>query len=112
MKMRILAGATVFVLAAGMTTGAMASNHRSRTVATSGMHGFSAKRGDQFVGVHRHHGRRFVGDDGSRNAGHYYGGRYYTDLGPLGFTLGPPPGHRGYCEPNCVPGSSIAAWSY
>jgi hypothetical protein len=111
MRIRILAGATALVLATSMTIGAMAFDHRSRTVATGGMHGFNANRGNQFVGVHGHHGRRLIGDYGSRNASPYYGGRYYTDLGPLGFTLGPPPGH-GYCGPNCVPGSSIAAWSY
>ena len=93
MRIRILAGATALVLVAGMTSGAMASGHRS-----TGTH----------HGRHHHH---LVGNDGGWNSGPNYGG-HYTDLGPLGFTLGPPPGRGGYCGPNCVPGSSISAWSY
>jgi hypothetical protein len=89
MRTRILAGAMAFVLATGMTAGAIASDHRG-----SGGH-------------HWRHSHRFAGSYGVRD----YGRGHYTDLGPLGFTLGPLPGH-GYCGPNCIPGSSIAAWSY
>lgn len=93
MRAAILAGVAALVLAAGMTSGAMAAGHRGAS------------------GNHWRHHHRLIGAYGLRNAAPYYGGRYYTDLGPLGFTLGPPPG-RGYCGPNCVPGSSIAAWSW
>jgi hypothetical protein len=90
MGVRILAGAAALVLATAMTSGAMASDHRG--------------------GHHWRHGHRIVGVYGSRDTGTYNGG-HYTSLGPLGFTLGPPPG-RGTCGPGCVPGSSVSAWSY
>ena len=92
MRRQILAGATAFILATAMTSGAMASDHRGAG------------------GHHWRHGHRVVGVYGAQDTGIYSGG-HYTSLGPLGFTLGPPPG-RGTCGPNCVPGSSIAAWSY
>jgi len=92
MRIRILAGVAALVLATTMTSGAIASDHRGAG------------------GHHWRHSHRFVGVYGGQGAGTYYGG-HYTSLGPLGFTLGPPPG-RGYCGPNCVPGSSISAWSY
>ena len=93
MRMRTLASATALVLAIGMTAAATASGHRGAG------------------GNHWRHHHHLVGSYDGRNADAYYGGRYYTDLGPLGFTLGPPPGH-GTCGPHCAPGSSIAAWSY
>jgi hypothetical protein len=91
MRQQIFAGATALVLATAMTSGAMASDHRGAS-------------------HHWRHGHRVVGVYGGQDTGTYYGG-HYTSLGPLGFTLGPPPGRR-TCGPNCVPGSSIAAWSY
>ena len=91
MRLRILAGVAALVLATTMTSGAMASDHRGAG------------------GHHWRHGHRVVGVHGSQDAGTYSGG--YTSLGPLGFTLGPPPG-RSTCGPNCVPGASISAWSY
>jgi hypothetical protein len=86
MRIRILGSVAALVLATTMTSGAVASDHRG------------------VGGHHWRHGHRVVG---------VYGGQdgHYTSLGPLGFTFGPPPG-RGTCGPNCVPGSSIAAWSY
>jgi hypothetical protein len=94
MRMRILASLAALLLVAGIATGASASDHR---------------------GAARHHGRHghhFVGGDGRPVIGPAYRGHgAYTDLGPLGFTFGPPPG-RSYCGPNCVPGASISAWSY
>ena len=92
MKIRILGSVAAFILATAMTSGAMASGHRG-----AGSH-------------HWRHGHRVVGVYGGQDAGTYYGGGH--SLGPLGFTLGPPPGRGGYCGPNCVPGSSISAWSY
>ena len=92
MRQQILIAAAALVLATAMTSGAMASDHRGAG------------------GHHWRHGHRVVGVYGAQNTGIYSGG-HYTSLGPLGFTLGPPPG-RGTCGPNCVPGSSIAAWSY
>jgi len=93
MRIRILAGTTALVLVVGMATSAMATDHRG-----AGRH-------------HWRHGHYFVGGYGRPAARPYYGGHTYTDLGPLGFTLGPPPGHS-YCGPNCIPGASISAWSY
>lgn len=81
MRRQTLAGATVLVLAAGMTSGAMASGHR-------GSH-------------HWRHSHRIIVGDG--DAGPTYGGRYYS-LGPLGFTSAPPGSYSGY-------GTSISAWS-
>jgi hypothetical protein len=92
MRRQILAGAAALVLATAMTSGAMASDHRGTG------------------GHHWRHGHRVVGVYGAQDDGIYSWG-HYTSLGPLGFTLGPPPG-RGTCGPNCVPGASISAWSY
>lgn len=82
MKRQILAGAAALVLAAGMTSGAMASSHR-------GSH-------------HWRHGHRIIVDYGG-DAGPTYGGRYYS-LGPLGFTSVPPGSYSGY-------GTPVDAWS-
>ncbi|MGA2998800.1 hypothetical protein [Bradyrhizobium sp.] len=92
MRRQILAGAAALILATAMTSGATASDHRGAG------------------GHHRRHGHRVVGVYEGQDAGTYSGG-HYTSLGPLGFTLGPPPG-RGTCGPNCVTGSSVSAWSY
>jgi hypothetical protein len=83
MKPKILACTTALVLAAAMTSGAMASSHRS--------------------GHHWRHSHRVVVDYGGRDAGPAYGGRYYS-LGPLGFTTVPPGSYSGY-------GTPINAWS-
>jgi hypothetical protein len=91
MTRQIFAGAAALILATAMTSGAIASDHRGAG------------------GHHWRHGHRAVGVYGPPDTGTYYGG-HYTSLGPLGFTLGPPPG-RG-CGPGCVPGSSISAWTY
>ena len=91
MRMRILAWATVLTFAAGTATSATASDHHGK-----GRH-------------HGRHGHHFVGSYG--RPADAPEGHHYTDLGPLGFMLGPPPG-RHNCGPNCVPGSSISAWSY
>jgi hypothetical protein len=92
MRRQILAGAASLIIATAMTSGAMASDHRGAG------------------GHHWRHGHRVVGVYGGGNTGPYTQG-HYTSLGPLGFTLGPPPG-RSTCGPNCVPGASISAWSY
>ena len=92
MRRQILVAAAALVLATAMTSGAMASDHRGAG------------------GHHWRHGHRVVGVYGGQDAGTTSGGNY-TSLGPLGFTLGPPPG-RSTCGPNCVPGASISAWSY
>ena len=111
MKTQIIAGLTALALATVMATGATAFDGGTTSHAGRSHGGFNSSR---FAGVRgfeswRHGGsRRFDGSYGVRDYGR---GHYYTDLGPLGFTLGPPPG-RGTCGPNCVPGSSIAAWSY
>jgi hypothetical protein len=94
MRTRILAWATLLTYVAGTATSATASDHHGK-----GRH----------HGHHGHHGHHFVGSYGRPAVAPE--GHYYTDLGPLGFMLGPPPG-RHYCGPNCVPGSSISAWSY
>jgi hypothetical protein len=83
MKSRILACATALVLAAAMTSAAVASSYRS--------------------GHHWRHSHRVVGIYGSRYVEPTYGGRYYS-LGPLGFTTVPPGSYSGY-------GTSISAWS-
>ena len=88
MRKQILAGATVFVFAAGLTTSAMAFDHK--------------------VGKHGHAGRVHAG------AGRNYDVRYnqggFISLGPLGFTAacGSYPPQRGYCGQ----GYSISAWTY
>ena len=86
MKLAIFAGMTALALAAGMTNGAMASDHRDAS------------------GHHWRHSHRFVGGYyGGRDAGPAYGGRYYS-LGPLGFTSVPPGSYSGY-------GTPVSAWS-
>jgi hypothetical protein len=120
MRWQILAGAAALVLASGMMSGAIASDHSGvGHVGLRGkVHSSGAMHSSRYAGVRgfesRHHGgwggRRFVGSHGDWGNGPSYRGGYYTDLGPLGFTLGGP---IGYCDPNyCVPGSSIAAWSW
>ena len=92
MRMRILGSVAALVLIAAMTSGAMASGRRGAG------------------GHHGRYGHRVVGNyNGWNNGPHNQA--HYTDLGPLGVMFGPPPG-RGTCGPNCIPGSSISAWSY
>jgi hypothetical protein len=81
MRVQLLAALTALVLAAGTTSGAIASNHRH----------------------HWRHHHRFVSSYGSQDTGPSYGGRYYS-LGPLGFTSAPPGSYSGY-------GAPISAWS-
>ena len=81
MRVQLLVALTALVLAAGTTSGAMASNHRH----------------------HWRHGHRVVVGYGDRDTGPAYGGRYYS-LGPLGFTSAPPGSYSGY-------GTPIDAWS-
>jgi hypothetical protein len=83
MRSRIFAGTTALVLAVAMTSGAMASGHRSAG------------------GHHWRHSHRVVAGYG--DAGPTYGGGYYS-LGPLGFTSVPPGSYSGY-------GAPISAWS-
>jgi hypothetical protein len=125
MKRQILAGAAALVLASGMTTGAIAFDHNEvgHVGLRGGVHGPDGIHGSRFAGIRgydswRHGGwgsRRFVGSYGGYGDwgnGPYYRGGHYTDLGPLGFTWGPVTSY-GYCDPHyCIPGSSIAAWSW
>jgi hypothetical protein len=97
MKMRILAGAAVLVLAAGMSTSAMASNHKaSRSgshvarVHAAGTHGWTR------------HGSRFASERGWEDGNAYGSG--YKSLGPLGITFGCVHGY-------CGQGYSVSAWS-
>lgn len=78
MRIRIVTGLTAFVLAAAMTSGAVASGHRG--------------------GHHWRHGHRVVGVYGGQDAAPAFGGRYYS-LGPLGFTTAPPGSYSGYGAP-------------
>jgi hypothetical protein len=82
MKTQLLAGTIALLLAAAITSGAMASGHR----------------GDH----HWRHNHRIV--VGRGDAGPAHGGSYYS-LGPLGFTSVPPGSYSGY-------GTSISAWSW
>jgi hypothetical protein len=120
MKRQILAGAAALVLAFGVTTSAIAFDHSGvgHVGLRGGVHSSGGIHSSRFAGVRgfdswRHGGwgsRRFVGSHGEWGNGPYYRGGYYTDLGPLGFTWGGP---IGYCDPNyCIPGSSVAAWSW
>jgi hypothetical protein len=123
MRWQTFAGAAALVLAFGVMTSAIASDRRGvgHVGLRGGVHSSGTIHSSRFEGVRgfdswRHGGwgsRRFVGSHGEWGNGPYYRGSYsYTDLGPLGFTWGPP-GALGYCDPNyCVPGSSIAARSW
>ena len=84
MKMRILAGAAVLALVAGMTSSAMASEHKSR----------------------RHHGRVLAAKHGGQPARvRPMVDSGYRDLGPLGVMFG--------CGARpCSTGYSVSAWSY
>jgi hypothetical protein len=93
MRRQILAGTTVLVLALALTTSATAFDHRDAN------------------GHHWRQSHRLVRGHGGQDAAPYHVRDTYTNLGPLGVMFGPPP-RPGHCGANCVPGSSIAAWSY
>lgn len=95
MRTRILAGAAVLALAAGTTTGAMASNHKA---GRSGSH-VTRTHASATHGWARYD-RGYAAEAGNA---HDYGGA--KSLGPLGFTFGCV---RGYCGQ----GYSVSAWSY
>jgi hypothetical protein len=94
MKALILAIAAMLALAAGMTTGAMASSHKAgrgshvTRIHANGTHGWAR------------HARGYAAVDGS--AYDYSGAK---SLGPLGFTFGCVHGY-------CGQGYSVSAWSY
>jgi hypothetical protein len=97
MRKQILAGVAVLAFAAGVTTGAMASDHKAGRgshlgrIHAGGMHGASARRGSEFA------------SEGGWEGGNAYGG--YRNLGPLGITFG--------CgRSSCGQGYSVSAWSW
>jgi hypothetical protein len=98
MKKQILAAATALALAAGLTTGAIASDHR-------------ASRHDRHIarihadGTHSarpRHGNSLASQGGWEGGNPYGSG--YRDLGPLGVTFGCVHGY-------CGQGYSVDAWS-
>lgn len=95
MKALILAIATMLALAAGMTTSAMASNHK-------------AGHGGSHVGrVHASGTQGWAGHDRGYAAerGNAYGYGGPKSLGPLGFMFGCVHGY-------CGQGYSVSAWTY
>ncbi len=93
MKAPILAIATMLALAAGLTTGAMASHHKAgrghvTRVHASGTHGWAR------------HDRGYAAE-----AGNAYDYSAPKSLGPLGFTFGCVHGY-------CGQGYSMPAWTY
>ena len=109
MRKRILAGAAMLAVAAGVVTSAMASDHKTgrggshvRRVHVGGMHSFEARRGSRFAGVRGFESSRHDDWEG----GNVYGHAGYKSLGPLGITFGC--GQRG----SCGQGYSVSAWSY
>ena len=100
MKALILAIATMLALAAGLTTGAAASNHKAGRggshlghVHTGGTRGFGVRHGSRFA------------TRGGWEVGNAYGYGEPKSLGPLGFTFGCVHGY-------CGQGYSIPAWTY
>jgi hypothetical protein len=108
MRKKILAAATVLVLAATATTSAMAFGHKAghagshvRNLRAGGTHSLAAKRNSRFAGV------RGSAGWGQGESG-YRGG--FIDLGPFGImaACGLYSHKHGYCGP----GYSVSAWSY
>jgi hypothetical protein len=100
MRKQILANLTILAFVSGMTTGAMAFDHKAghgsnhaRAFHTGGTHSFGDRRGSRFSGVHGP-----ADHDG------------FIDLGPLGITAacGSYRHQHGYCGS----GYSVSAWSY
>jgi hypothetical protein len=106
MRNQILAVATIFLLAAGATTGAMASGHRAgyggshvRGFHVTGMHGVNGHRA-RLARARRPESWREGGSD-------VRGG--FIDLGPLGITAA----CGSYRSKHyCGQGYSVSAWSY
>lgn len=100
MRKQILTNLTILAFLTGMTTGAMAFEHKA---GRSGSHARAFHAGGtQSVGTSR--GRRFTGGRGADDRGGF------IDLGPLGITAacGSPRYRHGYCGS----GYSVSAWSY
>ena len=103
MKRQIFANVAALVLAAGMTTGAMAFDEGAGigTHHARGVQSVRARHDSRFAGVRGYESWRH-GGWGYRGSAHEGG---FIDLGPLGFTAG--------CgRSTCSPGYSVSAWSW
>lgn len=112
MRKPILACATVLALAAGMTTSAVALDHKAdnggshagrvHARGVGGMHSFRARGGG-----------RVVRSENSHHGGWSYGGSDYhgdfIDLGPLGITAAC--GSHYHRRDYCGQGYPVSAWS-
>jgi hypothetical protein len=113
MMRRLIVAGTMLVLAAGATSGAMASD---RTADQSGRHAGRSHIAASGSAHHIRRGSRLAGIRGPENgypggeSPGYHGG--FIDLGPLGITAacGSYPHRYGYCGPGYS--TSIGAWSY
>ena len=111
MMRRLIVAGTMLVLAAGATSGAMASD---RTADQSGRHAGRSHTAASGSAHHLGRGSRLAGvrgpESGYPGGGSYGGG--FIDLGPLGITAacGSYPHRYGYCGPGYS--TSIGAWSY
>lgn len=100
MRTQILASAAVLAFAVGVTTSAMASDHRA---GRSGNHVGRVHAGGMHAANIRHGSR--TASEGGWEGGNAYGYGGARSLGPLGFTFGCVRG-------NCGQGYSVSAWSY
>lgn len=93
MRKQILAGAAALTLAAGMITGAMASNHKA------------GRGGSHVTRIHASGAHGWARREYASESGNAYGDGAYKNLGPLGMTFG--------CgRSTCGQGYSVSAWSY
>jgi len=120
MKKQLLAGAAALVIAAGMTTSAMAFSQGGRGHAGSfraggmgSVHSYGAVQGNRFAGTRSFGGNRFAGvrgfnsfrDRGFRGQRFVGGGwgypydAYAADVGLVGLGIGLAGVATGYCDP-------------
>lgn len=104
MKKQILATATALALATGLTTNALAFDHKAGRngshvshLHAGAMHNARARHGNRYAGVRGFESSGPGGWEGDRP----HGG--FIDLGPLGITAG--------CGLRCGQGYSVSAWS-
>jgi hypothetical protein len=99
MRKQILANLTILAFVTGMTTGAMAFDHKAdrashvRHFHAGATHSFGARRGNRFAGV------RATDDRGG-----------FIELGPLGITAACGSYHHQHGD--CGSGYSVSAWSW